>query len=96
MFLIRFFFTKYVSPNQVLVPYHIPFIYSHFEEKKLSHQLQSGSNFNYKVAQKNYKVAQKNYKVAQKLQSGAEITKRRLTNGKHKFSCGLITTFVTG
>ena len=46
---------------------------SPISEKKLSHQLQSGSRFNYKVAQlENYKVAQKNYKVAQKLQSGAK------------------------
>ena len=45
-----------------------------FSEQNLSHQLQSGSKFNYKVAQLE-KVAQKKYKVTHKLQSGAKITK---------------------
>jgi len=38
-------------------------------KKTPSHQVQSGSKFNYKVAQlENYKMVQRNYKVVEKLQ----------------------------
>ena len=74
MFLIKYVSYKIclnISQSSYSPPQYT--LYFHFEEKKLSHQLQSGSRFNYKVAQlENYKVAQKNYKVAQKLQSGAK------------------------
>ena len=60
----------------------------HIKLQSGAKKLQSGAAFsdyklgqsNYKVGQlKNYKVGQKNHKVGQVLQSGARITKWRIT-----------------